>query len=232
MATESQPYVALLTEPASKRPKRKVKAARAKRAAGKVGNPKNVPRASSRGVLAARRPSSPTSRSASAHSVCCSPAICSTGSADARPSPPSAAGRSSQPASPRSRQPSATHPASRRRRPHEPRRSETSAQLSHARAVLPDLCGPRPGSDFGQAAMLKWVIESSSLHCGMPSVRSSTASDSFAGLPCGRCARRTFTCLVAAHLYFRRAAGYRDCGGRELFPVRRTGLCLRERSRR
>lgn len=56
MATEPQPYVELLTEPASKRRKRKVKAARAKRAAGKVGKPKNVPR------IQPRRPGGKTTK--------------------------------------------------------------------------------------------------------------------------------------------------------------------------
>jgi len=44
MQTEPQPYAELLTPPASKARKRKVKAARKKRAAGKVGKPVNVPR--------------------------------------------------------------------------------------------------------------------------------------------------------------------------------------------
>ncbi len=44
MQTEPKPYVELLTPPASKRRKRKVKAARKKRAAGAVGKPVNVPR--------------------------------------------------------------------------------------------------------------------------------------------------------------------------------------------
>jgi hypothetical protein len=44
MATEPKPYVELLAPPASKRRKRKVKAARKKRAVGVVGAPVNVPR--------------------------------------------------------------------------------------------------------------------------------------------------------------------------------------------
>lgn len=44
MQTGPKPYVELLTDPAGKRRKRKIKAARAKRAAGTVGKPKNVPR--------------------------------------------------------------------------------------------------------------------------------------------------------------------------------------------
>lgn len=44
MATEPKPYVELLAPPASKRRKRKVKAARKKRVAGVVGAPVNLPR--------------------------------------------------------------------------------------------------------------------------------------------------------------------------------------------
>jgi hypothetical protein len=44
MQTEPKPYAELLAPPASKRRKRKVKAARKKRAAGVVGKPVNVPR--------------------------------------------------------------------------------------------------------------------------------------------------------------------------------------------
>lgn len=44
MQTELRPYAELLTDPASKRRKRKVKAARKKRASGTVGAPVNVPR--------------------------------------------------------------------------------------------------------------------------------------------------------------------------------------------
>lgn len=44
MQTEPHPYVELLTPPARKRRKRKITMARKKRAAGKVGPPKNVPR--------------------------------------------------------------------------------------------------------------------------------------------------------------------------------------------
>lgn len=45
MQTEPKPYVELLTPPASKERKRKVRRARKRRAAGKVGDPVNVPRA-------------------------------------------------------------------------------------------------------------------------------------------------------------------------------------------
>lgn len=55
MATEPKPYAELLTPPASKARKRKVKRARKMRAAGKVGSPVNVSRAQQSGPAARRR---------------------------------------------------------------------------------------------------------------------------------------------------------------------------------
>lgn len=59
MQTDPHPYVELLTPPARKRRKRKITMARKKRAAGKVGPSKNVPRRNPSGPAAVGR-SSPT----------------------------------------------------------------------------------------------------------------------------------------------------------------------------